>query len=117
MKVGNNLISCASSGFVRSGDVHTLKYSSSSSNLLSSVCKNDGASREVIPGLGGSSVSWPLTVKIESAFGECEFDPPTEGASKNGSLGALGRLPASTFETKGCARRMRDGNEGEVASL
>ena len=54
---------------------------------------------------------------MESAFGECEFDP-TEGASKNGSLGALGRLPTSKFWTKGCARRTRNGIAGEdVTSL
>lgn len=113
-KVGNNLISCASSEFVRSGDVHTLKYcsSSSSSNTLSSTCENGGASREVAPGS-----SWLLTVNIESAFGECEFDPPTEGASKNGSLEALGRFPTSTFGTEGCGRRTRKGIEGEEISL
>jgi len=68
-------------------------------------------------------MSGPNVFRRESPFGECD-DAPLEGASKNGSLGALGRfgrrvVDSSTFESGDFIRlvRVETGDGGLVSFL
>ncbi len=121
MKVGKTFNSCKISGFVRSGEVHVLMYSSSISwdpyvaagrelNISSKSC--GGVLR-----LEESSIVSETEADsgIEIDRGEGEYEREMEGVSRNGSLGALGlfargessaakflRAGIGGFERRGC---------------
>ncbi len=121
MKVGKTFNSCKISGFVRSGEVHVLMYSSSISwdpyvaagrelNISSKSCC--GVLR-----LEESSIVSETEADsgIEIDRGEGEYEREMEGVSRNGSLGALGlfargdssaakflRAGIGGFERRGC---------------